>query len=138
MIRRFSVTAAFIAFMSVALISGAEEMLQVRGSDTMVNLIQVMAESYMEKYPGKQVAVTGGGSGTGISGLRNRTVDIADASRDIKAREIIDSKAKGVDPVRTVMAIDCITIVVNESNPVEKLTTGQVGAIFKGDIANWK
>lgn len=115
-----------------------QETLQIRGSDTMVNLIQRMAEVYIEKYPDKQVAVTGGGSGTGIAGLRNRTVDIADSSRDMKGREIIDARAKGVDPVRVVVCLDCITIVTNKANPVSKLTAEQLGGIFRGEIANWK
>ncbi|MBF0252971.1 MAG: phosphate ABC transporter substrate-binding protein [Candidatus Omnitrophica bacterium] len=130
----------FIALMLITISanSKAEENLQIRGSDTMVNLIQRMAEVYMEKYPEKKVAVTGGGSGTGIAGLRNRTVDIANSSREMKGRELVDSKAKGVDPVLIVVGVDCITIVVNESNKVDKLTNAQLGAIFRGDIVNWK
>lgn len=104
----------------------------------MVNVVQRLAEVYMQNNPGKYIAVTGGGSGTGIAGLRNKTVDIGNASRDIRSQEIINSKARGVDPVRTVIGMDCITVVVNGANRVDRLTLGQLGAVFRGEITNWK
>ena len=116
----------------------ADDVLQIRGSDTMLNLIQKMAETYVKKNPAQNLAVSGGGSGVGISGLRNRTVDIADASREITKREIIDLESKGVQVNRIIIGRDCITIIVNRKNKVAKLTTDQVGAIFRGDITNWK
>ena len=39
-------------------------MIQVKGSDTMVNLVQAWAEEYMKVKPETFIAVTGGGSGT--------------------------------------------------------------------------
>ena len=118
--------------------SGEEKILQIRGSDTIVNLVQKMVEVYLQKNPGKNMAVTGGGSGNGLAGLRNRTVDIADSSREIKQKEIIDMKGMGVNPVGIVIAKDCITIVVNENNKVSSLTIEQLGSIYRGEAANWK
>ena len=57
--------------------------IQLKGSDTMVNLGQAWAEDFMERNPARFVAVTGGGSGTGISSLLNRTCDTAMTSRNI-------------------------------------------------------
>lgn len=116
----------------------ASNKVQVRGSDTMVNLVQRMAEVYMEKNPGKYLAVTGGGSGNGIAGLRNRTADIANSSRKVRQREVIDMRNRGVDPVGVAIARDCITIIVNSENKVDRLTLDQLGAIYRGDITNWK
>jgi phosphate transport system substrate-binding protein len=115
----------------------AQDMVQVRGSDTMVNLVQRLAEVYMQKNPGKYVAVTGGGSGNGLASLRNKTVDIANSSRDVRQREIIDMNGKGVYPVRIVVGKDCMTIVVHPQNEVNQLTISQLGAIFRGEIVNW-
>ncbi len=115
----------------------ARDMVQVRGSDTMVNLVQRLAEVYMQNNPGEYVAVTGGGSGGGIAGLMNKTVDIGNASRDMQPKEITNALAKGVEPVRVVIGMDCITVVVNSGNKVDKLTSGQLGAIFRGEITNW-
>ena len=60
-------------------------MIQNKGSDTMVNLAQAWAEEYRKLEPDVAIAVTGGGSGTGIASIINGTVDIANASREIKA-----------------------------------------------------
>ena len=63
-------------------------LIQNKGSDTLVNVAQAWAEVYKEVNPSVAVAVTGGGSGTGISAMINGTVDIANASRKMKAREM--------------------------------------------------
>lgn len=128
----------FFLLVAVTFDCNAQEMLQIRGSDTMLNVVQELVEVYMQKNPGKVIALTGGGSGTGISGLRNRTVDIANSSRELRGREKIDLRSKGVTPSQIVIGIDCITIAVNKDNKIDKLTTAQLGAIYRGDITNWK
>lgn len=111
---------------------------QVKGSDTMVNLVQAWAEDFMDKNPEASIAVTGGGSGTGIAALLNGTTDIAMASRDIKEKEVSDAKAKGIDIKEHVVALDGIAVVVNKENPVEKLTLKQIKDIYTGKVTNWK
>ena len=59
-----------------------------KGSDTIVNLALAWAERYQAEYPEVRISVTGGGSGTGIASLINGTVDIANASRQIKDEEV--------------------------------------------------
>ena len=112
--------------------------IQVKGSDTMVNLGQAWAEKYMEKNPGDFVAVTGGGSGTGFSSLISATCDIAMASRSIKDKEIALAKAKGINPNEIKVALDGLAVVANPNNPVSKLTLGQLADIFTGRVSNWK
>lgn len=115
----------------------AERMIQVKGSDTLINVAQKLAESYMAKKPGIAIAVTGGGSGTGIAALVNRKCDIANSSRTMKASEVADANAKGVDPKRVVVAIDGLCIIVNGRNPVTKLTADQIGRIYRGEVTDW-
>jgi phosphate transport system substrate-binding protein len=112
--------------------------LQVKGSDTMVNLAQAWAEKYMEKNADAFVAVTGGGSGTGIASLISGTCDIAMSSRTIKEKEIALAKQKGVVPFEIKVALDGLAVVVHPSNPVDKLTLEQLAGIFSGRISNWK
>jgi phosphate transport system substrate-binding protein len=119
------------------LLLGAK-MIQIKGSDTMVNLVQVLAEEYMGKTPGSAIAVLGGGSGTGITGLINQTCDIATHSREWRPKEIDQAWDKGVTPKFFVVAVDGLSIVVNEKNPIEQLTVAQVGAIYRGEVKNWK
>jgi len=118
--------------------SGTEKMIQIKGSDTMVNLVQILAEAFMEKNPKIPIAVLGGGSGTGISGLINGTCDIANHSRTWKKEELELAKKRGVEPRTFIIAIDGLSIIVNEKNPVEKLTIEQLGAIYRGEIKSWK
>lgn len=112
--------------------------IQVKGSDTMVNLGQAWAEKYMEENPAEFVAVTGGGSGTGLSSLISGSCDIAMSSRNIKEKEISLGKAKGINPFEIKVALDGLAVVVNPKNPVSKLTLSQLGDIFSGKITNWK
>ncbi len=119
------------------LLLGAK-MIQIKGSDTMVNLVQILAEEYMGKTSGSAIAVLGGGSGTGITGLINQTCDIATHSREWRPKEIDQAWDKGVTPKFFVVAVDGLSIVVNAKNPIEQLTMAQVGALYRGEIKNWK
>ncbi len=123
---------------TVIMAAPAKKMIQIKGSDTLVNLVQVLAEEFMSKNPGTAIAVLGGGSGTGITGLINQTCDIADHSREWKQKEIEQAWEKGVKPRFFVIAVDGLSIVVNEKNPIERLTMAQVGAIYRGEIKAWK
>lgn len=117
--------------------SGSVTIIENKGSDTMVNLALAWAEEYQGEHPEVSVSVTGGGSGTGISALLNNTVDIANASRAIKAEEIEAMQANGVEPVEFIVSRDAIAIIVNHKNPVDRLTLQQLSAIYSGVITNW-
>lgn len=118
--------------------ASSKKMVQVKGSDTMVNLGQAWAEAYMNKNHGANVAVTGGGSGIGIAAMIQGTTDVAEASRAMKDEEIKLAKQKGIDPVENEVAMDALSVIVNPANPVSKLTIGQLSDIFTGKITNWK
>jgi len=104
----------------------------------MVNLALAWAEDYMHLHPEVRISVTGGGSGTGIAALINGTVDIANASREIKPEEVERARANGVTPVEFTVARDAIAIVVHPSNPVDSLTLEQISRIYTGRITNWR
>lgn len=112
--------------------------LTVAGSDTMVNMAQAWADAFTTENGDVQIAVKGGGSGTGIAALINGTVDFADSSREMKPEEISQAQTNGVDPVATKVARDGVAIVVNPANAVENLTKDQLGKIYLGTITNWK
>jgi phosphate transport system substrate-binding protein len=112
--------------------------IQIKGSDTMVNLTQAWAEAFIKKYPGKEIAVTGGGSGTGISSLINGTCDIAQSSRLMAQKEIDVAEKNGVNPLQYNVAMDGIAVVVNPSNSIKQLTLDQVRDIFMKTVTNWK
>jgi phosphate transport system substrate-binding protein len=111
--------------------------IQNKGSDTIVNLALAWAEKYQAEHPDVSISVTGGGSGTGLAALVNGTVDIANASRQIKPEEVQQAKANGIDPVEFVVARDAIAVIVNPNNPVNQLTLQQISDIYSGKIKNW-
>ncbi len=122
----------------VAAEPGIATSIQNKGSDTMVNLALAWAEAYGQLHPEVQVAVTGGGSGTGIAALINGTVDMANASRQIKEAERDNALGNGIEPVEHVVAGDAIAIVVHPGNPVDGLTIPQLSGIFSGQVTNWR
>lgn len=133
--------AAFLALVFAATAPAAPQKtksIQIKGSDTMVNLGQAWAEAFSKKTPGVSIAVTGGGSGTGITALINGTCDIAESSRAMEDKEIKQAEAKGVHPNQEQVAIDGIAIVVHPKNPVKNLIMDQLREIFLGNIENWK
>ena len=118
--------------------SGAAVSVENKGSDTLVNLALAWAEKYMGDHPEIRISVTGGGSGTGIAAMINGTVDIANASREMKPEEIAAAKKNGFDPVEFVVARDAIAVVVNPENPVDRLTLQQISDIYTGKVTNWR
>ena len=104
--------------------------IQNKGSDTLVNVAQAWAEAYREVDPGVAVAVSGGGSGTGIAAMINGTVDIANASRKMKDKEVKSAKEKGQDPKEHVVGYDALAVFIHEDNPAQSLSTGQLKEIY--------
>ena len=112
--------------------------IQVKGSDTIVNAAQMVSEEFMKQYPQVFVAITGGGSGVGIASLINKTCDVATASREMKPKEIELAQKHGVNPVEWTVAYDGVALIVNEKNPIDRLTIEQLHRIFTGKATNWK
>lgn len=138
MFRKLLIILTICLFLNPANAFSGKNSIQIKGSDTMVNLGQAWAEKYMEENLGDFVAVTGGGSGTGLSSLISGTCDIAMSSRNIKEKEVLLAKQKGISPYETKVALDGLAVVVNPQNPVSKLTIEQLAGIFTGKISNWK
>lgn len=115
-----------------------KSIVSVKGSDTMVNLSQKWAETYMKKNANASIQVTGGGSGTGVAALLNGTMDIANASRELKSKEYDKAKELGITPKEFKVALDGIAVIVHVENPIEELTVEQLRDIFIGKTKNWK
>lgn len=134
--------ASFFLSLSILMTSAAfakdETSIQIKGSDTMVNLVQAWSEDFMKNNPDVFIAVTGGGSGTGIAALINGTCDLAMSSREVKPKEIALAEKKGSHPKEYKVALDGLAVVVHSDNPVSELTMDQLSDIFKGKISNWK
>ena len=99
---------------------------KLKGSDTLLPLAQKAAENYSEKNPSAHVTVTGGGSGVGLSSLREGTTDIAMASRRIKFDERVRMQQAGRPVEELTVAFDALAVIVHPSNPVSRLTREQL------------
>ena len=104
--------------------------IQNRGSDTLLNVAQAWAEAYAEVNPNVAVAVTGGGSGTGISAMINGSVDIANASRRMRDSEIEAARANGVEPVEFIVGYDALAVYLHGDNPIESVSLAQLKSIY--------
>lgn len=111
---------------------------KIKGSDTVLPLSQQEAESYMKTHASQTVAVTGGGSGVGLSALMEGTTDIAQSSRKIKFDEKQKLQESGKTVKEVIIAYDALAIIVHPGNPVTRLTREQLEGIFTGKITNWK
>lgn len=134
-----SVIVGFMTFMVAILPVEARTVLQNKGSDTLVNVAQAWAEAYQTVNADIAVAVSGGGSGTGIAALINGTVDIANTSRAIKKKEIATAKKNGQNPIQHIVGYDALVVFLHKSNPVNTLSLKQIGEIYGrgGKAAKW-
>ncbi|MGD8912723.1 MAG: phosphate ABC transporter substrate-binding protein [Candidatus Thiodiazotropha sp.] len=113
--------------------------IQNKGSDTLVNVAQAWAEAYGSVDSNVAVAVSGGGSGTGIAAMINGTVDLANASRQMKTKELELAKSKGQNPVEHVVGYDALAVFIHQNNPVNTLSYTQLKSIYGrgGKATNW-
>ncbi len=133
-----TISAALLVLSGCSRQSSQQNTIQIKGSDTMVNLSQAWAEQFMKDHPGISVAVTGGGSGNGITSLISGTCNIAEVSREMKESEIKLARSKGVEPNRIVVALDGLAVIVHPANPVNALSMDQLAKMYMGEITNWE
>lgn len=110
----------------------------IKGSDTVLPLSQSEAENFMKENPDASITVVGGGSGVGIAALQDGTTDLCMSSRELKTDEQLKFQELKKDIKEVTIAFDALSVVVNPSNKITKLTREQIEGIFTGDITNWK
>ncbi|MEN8204930.1 MAG: PstS family phosphate ABC transporter substrate-binding protein [Pseudomonadota bacterium] len=134
----FSTTLLMSALLT-AMAPQARTLIQNKGSDTLVNVAQAWAEAYPTVNPDVAVAVSGGGSGTGIAAMINGTVDIANASRKMKGKEMDLAKKNGQSPVEHVVGFDALAVFIHKNNPVKSMSLAQLKDIYGRDpkVKKW-
>ena len=131
---------SFAITMAIApLGSQARTVIQNKGSDTLVNVAQAWAEDYQTVKPDVAIAVTGGGSGTGIASMINGTVDIANASRKIKDKEMKLAEENGQHPLEHVVGFDALAVYLHKDNPIKNMNFEQLAKIYGrgGAFTKW-
>jgi phosphate transport system substrate-binding protein len=109
--------------------------LQDKGSDTMVNLMQLLSEGYLAVEPKVVVAVTGGGSGTGIKSVIDGTTDMANASRPMSEKERKLAESRGIHPHETIIAYDGLAIYAHRDNTIAAISFEELKCIYDAEGA---
>ncbi len=107
------------------------------GSTTMAELAVLWADGF-KSQTGYTVTISLGGSGIGISNFIDGTIDVAQSSRAMKASEIQSAHAKGINVTEWKVAVDGISMIINNANTVTKLTISQLEGLFNGTYTNWQ
>lgn len=132
---------ATVLIASFIIVSSAQArtVMQNKGSDTLVNVAQAWAEAYQKVKPDVAIAVSGGGSGTGIAAMINGTVDIANASRKMKEKEVNLAKKGGQDPVEHIVGYDALAVYLHQDNPINELSKAQLADVYgrEGKAKKW-
>ncbi len=136
-IRTSLTLAATVAFTLSASMAFAENLV-IKGSTTVLPIVQKIVEAYMQENPEVKISLSGGGSSNGIKALLDGSTDIATASRFIKDKEVKMAVEKGVFPVPFAVAYDSIIPVVHPSNNLVNISTDQLKDIYMGKIRNFK
>ncbi len=132
-----------IAALLVLACGGADRaqraMIQNKGSDTLLNVAQAWAEVYSSVNSSVAVAVTGGGSGTGISAMINGTVDIANSSRKMREAEFDAARENGVEPVEYIVGYDALAVYLHADNPIRSMSLEQLKSVYGegGTATRW-
>lgn len=138
MMKKVFITLTLISLIAVPAFAKRGNKVTIAGSTTVLPIAQSCAEEFMNNHPEVNISVRGGGSSVGIASIMAGTVDIGDASRHIKDKELVQAREMGINPVENVVANDGIAVIVNPGNTVTALTLEQLKDIYTGKIQNWK
>jgi phosphate transport system substrate-binding protein len=98
---------AVVATTTVTTTHAARDTIQIAGSSTVLPFASIVAEEFGNTYPQFKAPVVGSGGSSGglrqfCQGVGDNTIDIANASRQIKDTEIASCKKAGVTKIQEV------------------------------------
>ncbi len=136
------IVALMIGVLLAGLVSAApsevSKSVHIRGSTTLLPIIQRLGEAYMRERPEACIVVSGGGTARGYKAILEGTADIAMASGAVPEDLVSDIERKGIKLHSTIVSYDVIVPLVNAANPIGNLSLKQLKNIFTGRITNWK
>lgn len=148
-IKRFTVRALTLTLMVMAIIftansaSAGRKLVKVDGSSTVFPITEAVAEEFQIEKRGKIMVTVGvSGTGGGFKKFCRGETDIADASREIEAREADLCKKNGIEFIELPVAFDGLAVIVNPKNDwVDYLTVDELKKIWspeaKGKVMKW-
>lgn len=133
---KFSLLYGSLAFVLISC-GDSSHMIKMKGSDTEVNLAVNLAEQFYDRNHDFSIAISGGGSGLGITSLLNGQADIANSSRPLSDDEKELFKKKNIELKTVIFAEDATAFVVNSNNPLNEVTVAQLADLLSGKTNNW-
>jgi len=110
--------------------------IQIDGSSTVYPVSEAVAEEFRTVQPKIKVSIGSSGSGAGFKKFSRGEIDISDASRAIKEKEIKACKERNINYLEVRVALDGIAIVVNkENNWLETITTDELKQLWEPNSA---
>jgi len=131
----FSVVTAVLLTLSSCV--HKDQTIKMKGSDTEVNLAVNLAEHFSKDNQDFSIAISGGGSGLGITAILNNQADIANSSRPLTSEEIQLFKEKNIELRTVVFAEDATAFVVHKDNPIDEIDLKTLGEILDGTQISW-
>ena len=131
-----------LAFMGAVPLAGLAQVVKVDGSSTVFPITEGIAEDFQKANKGMKVTVGVSGTGGGFKKFCRDEIDVANASRPITAKEMVDCKAAGVDYYELPVAFDALTVVINPRNTwLKEATVAELKAIWEpasqGKVLRW-
>jgi phosphate transport system substrate-binding protein len=121
-----------------AVCAAQAQKLVIKGSDTLgAKMVPQVAEAFRAGNPGVVFEIAAEGSTTGLAAITDSTADIGMSSRRARPTEASAALAKGVTLKPIIVSYDAMAVIVNQGNPLDKLTVRQVEQIFAGDVKDW-
>ncbi|KGE12953.1 PstS family phosphate ABC transporter substrate-binding protein [Sphingobacterium deserti] len=136
-IKAFNLLVILLAFECLLGCKPDNPAIKMKGSDTEVNLAVNLAEKFTQVDQTFNIAISGGGSGLGITSLLNGQADIANSSRPLSPEEVAQFKAKGIALHTVVFAEDATAFIVHKDLPLDEIDVETLGHILNGSIKNW-
>ena len=129
----------YVVFLIISMFSCSDSghMIKMKGSDTEVNLAVNLSEQFAEENPDFSIAISGGGSGLGITSILNGQADIANSSRPLSEDEKRLFQQKSIQLKTVVFAEDATAFVVNTNNPLNEVSIQQLASLLNGKYSNW-
>lgn len=128
---------SFIAVSVSYSCSNNSNSIKMKGSDTEVNLAVNLAEKFTKLDPNFSIAISGGGSGLGITSLMNGQADIANSSRPLSEEEVQQFKEKNIEVKTVVFAEDATAFIVHKDLPIDSIDVESLAKIMDGQVTNW-
>ena len=128
---------SFIAVSVSYSCSNNSNSIKMKGSDTEVNLAVNLAEKFTKLDPNFSIAISGGGSGLGITSLMNGQADIANSSRPLSEEEVQQFKEKKIEVKTVVFAEDATAFIVHKDLPIDSIDVESLAKIMDGQVTNW-